>query len=1013
MKKTVILLSSLVILVGHSQSSESKEKNTQANPPVYIAFLWHMHQPIYWPYESISATQAASRYSFSVVDVHNQRVGPYTTWPRSAVQKGIDAGLENLGAQVSFSGSLIENLNILESSGNGNFTGWKSSWNFIKNQKTSLNNPRVDMVGFGYFHPLMGLIDELDIRKQIQFHKIIMAENFPGAYSKGMFPPENAFSERMIPALEKEGIEWVLVDNIHFDRSAINYPYSTSGNLYEPNKADQVNPDPKNWIALNNVWAPTKNSAQWGRQPHYAEYTDPATGTKSKIIVVPADRYLGNEDGRGGFGALQYESVMSQVESYNTDPAHPILIVLHHDGDNYGGGSDGYYNSNYSAFVDWLKANRPRFVCTTIQDYLQLFPPDSKDIIHVEDGAWAGADNGDPEFLKWLGNPGTDGYSPDRNSWGVITAAKNYVFTAHQIDSANTKTKEAWKYLLVGESSDYWYWDNSENGAWDSHSTRAANLAISAAQTVTGTDLTPPTIFLPQREPYNPGGTEWGINQGNDITVWSYVFDLSGLASVVLKYRTVNDGVDLASTSDYKTYAGGATVSAWIAVDMTAKNFVSKTNPVPLVKAKEYSASITGITDTYIDYYIEAVDNQNNSARSPIRHCWIGKNSSGGGTQRLSWNPTAPQKNDAIVIKVAEAKKGKLHWGVNDNGSVWTMPDSAYWPSGTFRYSSTDQSVETPFSLQADTTGNYVVTIGPFNNLKQIVERVAFVIHWDDNTWDNNGGNNYHIAIGGGDSTATSTFVMDGKLDTSAYRVAGNAIQNLFVGWDGSYLYVGTPSAPSDSSDTFIFVTDSLRTSITSPWGKNGKVVGSSLFLANESTNNYVAWNNAGTTAQKASGAFLEGTFNVQSQFGYIPSQLYIAVGRYGTADGGVLKNQIPAGNGDGNIDGSEYFAYRYRVVKVSEKIVGRKNSSFVLEQNYPNPFNPTTVINYEIPGNSRVTIKLYNVLGNEIRTLVDQDQTRGIHFIQLDARDIPSGVYFYTLRAGAYSASKKMIVMK
>ena len=80
-----------------------------------FGFLWHMHQPIYWPYEPITVTQANNRYSFDVIDIHNQRFGPYTTWPRDAVQVG--AGLAHLGAQVSFSGSLIENLNVLQSAG--------------------------------------------------------------------------------------------------------------------------------------------------------------------------------------------------------------------------------------------------------------------------------------------------------------------------------------------------------------------------------------------------------------------------------------------------------------------------------------------------------------------------------------------------------------------------------------------------------------------------------------------------------------------------------------------------------------------------------------------------------------------------------------------------------------------------------------------------------------------------------------------------------------------------------
>ena len=88
-----------------------------AGTGVHTTYLWHMHQPIYWPYESLLVTDANARYSYSVVDIHNQRTGPYTSWPKDAVQKGINAGMGHFGAQVSLTGSLIENLNNLEAAG--------------------------------------------------------------------------------------------------------------------------------------------------------------------------------------------------------------------------------------------------------------------------------------------------------------------------------------------------------------------------------------------------------------------------------------------------------------------------------------------------------------------------------------------------------------------------------------------------------------------------------------------------------------------------------------------------------------------------------------------------------------------------------------------------------------------------------------------------------------------------------------------------------------------------------
>ena len=734
------------------------------NPPIYIAFLWHMHQPIYYPYESVVTTHQNARYPFNVWDIFTQRYGPYTSWAKDAVQMGINANLPNFGAQVSFSGSLIENLNNWEQAGYG-FQNWKSHWNTAKNQQTSLGNPRLDMVGFGYHHPLMGLLEYDDIRTQIQLHKNMMAANFTGAYSKGIFPPENAFSVNMIPALADEGIEWALVDNIHFDRACAAYPFSTNGNMVEMNKADQMNPNPNDWVALNGLWAPTQNSARWGRQPHYVQYTDPNTGTTKKIIAVPADRYLGNEDGRGGFGALNYDAVMSQLEPYNTDPNHPILIVLHHDGDNYGGGSSSYYQGNFQSFVSWLQANPNRFKCTTIQDYLEMFPPDQNDIIHVESGAWAGADNGDPEFKKWNADA-NNCVSPDRNSWGVITATKNYVKTAKQIAPTNPNVIQAEKYLMNAQASDYWYWDGSLNGIWDSHPTRACNQAMQLVQSIvtSGQDATAPTIWALQREHYNPGEKEWTQTKASDFTIWTFAHDVSGLQSVVLKYRTDNDGINPFSSQQNETYAGGNEVSAWASVNMTQIYVAAgATNPMPILKAAQYEANLQNLSNVLVDYYVEATDIHGNVSKSAIEHCWVGANNSmtngwancdtsvvgsgggGGGTgsPTVMWLPANPSQNDTIEIIVNNATQGaKLHWGVN----TWQQPISAYQPAGSTLFNG-GPAVQT--QMQGPTNNQLRIKIGPFNNAAQNVAKMDFVIHYDDNTWDNNGGGDYHIILGG------------------------------------------------------------------------------------------------------------------------------------------------------------------------------------------------------------------------------------------------------------------------
>jgi hypothetical protein len=83
------------------------------------------------------------------------------------------------------------------------------------------------------------------------------------------------------------------------------------------------------------------------------------------------------------------------------------------------------------------------------------------------------------------------------------------------------------------------------------------------------------------------------------------------------------------------------------------------------------------------------------------------------------------------------------------------------------------------------------------------------------------------------------------------------------------------------------------------------------------------------------------------------------------------------------------------------------------LAQNYPNPFNPSTLITYSIPKSSNVMVKVYNVLGKLITTLVNENQEAGIYKVNFEARGLSNGIYFYKIQAGNYSAVKKMLLLK
>ena len=87
--------------------------------------------------------------------------------------------------------------------------------------------------------------------------------------------------------------------------------------------------------------------------------------------------------------------------------------------------------------------------------------------------------------------------------------------------------------------------------------------------------------------------------------------------------------------------------------------------------------------------------------------------------------------------------------------------------------------------------------------------------------------------------------------------------------------------------------------------------------------------------------------------------------------------------------------------------------NNFNLEQNYPNPFNPSTTINYSLAERSAVTLKVYDVLGNEVANLVNTTQEAGKHNVTFDAANLASGLYIYTLNTGNFTSSKKMMLLK
>jgi hypothetical protein len=135
------------------------------------------------------------------------------------------------------------------------------------------------------------------------------------------------------------------------------------------------------------------------------------------------------------------------------------------------------------------------------------------------------------------------------------------------------------------------------------------------------------------------------------------------------------------------------------------------------------------------------------------------------------------------------------------------------------------------------------------------------------------------------------------------------------------------------------------------------------------------------------------GNSNSQKEYSFIDSDLNVWVNKFWYR----LKQ----------IDNSGGFEYS-EVVEVEFV-----PDQYELAQNYPNPFNPTTTIRYSIPIDQFVTIKIYDVLGNEVVTLEDEQKPAGNYEVDFNASSLSSGVYFYKLQAGLFADTKKMTILK
>ena len=169
-----------------------------------------------------------------------------------------------------------------------------------------------------------------------------------------------------------------------------------------------------------------------------------------------------------------------------------------------------------------------------------------------------------------------------------------------------------WHYYLAGLDSGFVYY-----GCHDDECQRAAVAQSNAVRNVNGIlagnpagDTTPPTLFPPQRHPWNPGGTNFGVQYGykltvatnSDFWVWTYGYDVSGITNVTLQFRI--NGTNPPTSDQFKTYAGGPQAGPWLTSNMTQRVVAPVIGVTPQYIADYYYAKVRGITNSYVDYYV-------------------------------------------------------------------------------------------------------------------------------------------------------------------------------------------------------------------------------------------------------------------------------------------------------------------------------------------------------------------------------------------------------------------------
>ncbi|BBM86944.1 hypothetical protein [Candidatus Uabimicrobium amorphum] len=681
----IVLLLSFCIFAQDDNSENTRKK-------VAATHLYHMHMPNFWPYFDVNSydsipngeriqykldgdiilwKEAGKKLPFTPHDdlrtyyAHDAKQNGYTNRPPNKIREN-NSRWPMSGAQLTFSGSLMTNVENLAALNIHFWPNWAGNFRDVYyNTKTQNGFRALDFVYFTYHHSMGPLIGPEYFEKELRMHEHISGASFfmGQGYkaSKGFFPTELGFSERLIPTLRKLGIEWSFVSNVHLSRALADYPNvdltHTNNLISPPNKAYMTNTSGQGKWHIEPIFNQNRevtNKYPFSALPHWAKYVDPASGKEDKIIVVPANQAASWQEGFMQVGPELADNVVANAGSTNRQ----CIFVTAKDGDNssgYGSGQDGYNNSTRIYSGGSIEP-------MTVQEYLRKNPVPQDDVVRVEDGSWidTGDSPGDQNWYHWQLPPGRwqhpqkkgsepftadleTGYHFQMRFYALLQAYLNYAITAEQIQvdfnngaplridqitnpiKGNANFAElGWYFLSSSLDSGFAYYGENVDDTMKPIVGMENSLHFTKkfVEEHKDKDKTGPTMWWVQRWPTNPGGLNRDKSTGwvkrtfnNHFAIYTYAYDVAGIDKVTLKIRVDNDGVNPIGDNANEVYdpnsvpsVNANAVGSWVEYDMTRR----KLPPNGMPRDKNYNdkyynplpASICGeLYYTYLEDY--------------------------------------------------------------------------------------------------------------------------------------------------------------------------------------------------------------------------------------------------------------------------------------------------------------------------------------------------------------------------------------------------------------------------